>query len=378
MERLTFELEFITPAFIGGADPDKKAELRPASFVGLMRYWFRVIAGAFVSSTEELFKLESELFGNSEKAGKVWVRIIGNVQNSIKECQTWKISQNDARDFGKVYLGYGNILYVNFKKDKYVKKFPELYKLCKQRNFNKGNITVRPWLMKEQKANLEVMAPRHHVEKVEALLFIISQIGAIGSRNRRGWGSLYLKPLYDKGSYRNWTYWDRKELRKAFDNIGGIPKYIEIYSLKESTTYTKPMEALEHIGRKYREFRSRKNPDYENVKEFLEGKTVENIEVRRVYFGLPLSFRFRSLNNREAEIVSPTGRFASPVRFRIIRLSSGNFMPLIIHIKHEEEDLPSNLKIKDKSSGKIQDIHKPLNNIFYKFVTENNLVREDI
>jgi CRISPR/Cas system CMR-associated protein Cmr1 (group 7 of RAMP superfamily) len=43
VKRLTFDLEFITPAFIGGAN--QQAELRPASFVGLLRWWWRALKG---------------------------------------------------------------------------------------------------------------------------------------------------------------------------------------------------------------------------------------------------------------------------------------------------------------------------------------------
>ena len=77
MRKLTFELEFITPAFIGNAQ--QQAELRPASFVGLLRWWWRVILATYLNNSEEIFKYEAELFGSQEKTAKIMVRTKGHV-----------------------------------------------------------------------------------------------------------------------------------------------------------------------------------------------------------------------------------------------------------------------------------------------------------
>lgn len=43
MERLVVTLKTITPLFLGGAEPDKWAELRAPSIKGAMRFWYRAI-----------------------------------------------------------------------------------------------------------------------------------------------------------------------------------------------------------------------------------------------------------------------------------------------------------------------------------------------
>lgn len=61
-------LEFITPAFLCGAD-QSKAELRPASIRGQLRWWFRVLGGSR--------EMESALFGGvhgGTTASKIVVR----------------------------------------------------------------------------------------------------------------------------------------------------------------------------------------------------------------------------------------------------------------------------------------------------------------
>ncbi len=124
-EKLEYKLEFITPAFIGGAFPDKEAELRPASFIGILRWWFRNLALTVTDNLEAIYKLESELFGNTKRAGKVWVNIepIGKVEISPEDVKekllgTVRFLPLKGRKqeifYPYLYLGYGNILNISF------------------------------------------------------------------------------------------------------------------------------------------------------------------------------------------------------------------------------------------------------------------------
>ncbi len=77
MKKLTFELEFITPAFIGGAN--QQAELRPASFVGLLRWWWRALKGE--CDIKKLREEEIKIFGGDGKmASLVYLRVEGDVR----------------------------------------------------------------------------------------------------------------------------------------------------------------------------------------------------------------------------------------------------------------------------------------------------------
>ena len=73
--KTTFKLKVLTPMFMGGADPEGEPELRPASIRGAMRFWFRAIAGAVTNKPEDVYRLESEVFGNTERKSKVVVRV---------------------------------------------------------------------------------------------------------------------------------------------------------------------------------------------------------------------------------------------------------------------------------------------------------------
>jgi CRISPR/Cas system CMR-associated protein Cmr1 (group 7 of RAMP superfamily) len=81
MRELKVTLETVTPLFLGGAD-NRTPELRPPPFRGMMRYWFRALAGGVVGDDGRALKTirekEAEIFGGAdEKHGQsaVWVRL---------------------------------------------------------------------------------------------------------------------------------------------------------------------------------------------------------------------------------------------------------------------------------------------------------------
>ena len=73
LERMEFEVEIITPLFLGGADP-KKAELRAPSIKGALRFWWRALHPHL--SLRALKEEEAKLFGDAGgKSGKSKIRI---------------------------------------------------------------------------------------------------------------------------------------------------------------------------------------------------------------------------------------------------------------------------------------------------------------
>jgi len=119
VKRLTFELEFITPAFIGGAN--QQAELRPASFVGLLRWWWRALKGE--CKIEKLREEEVKIFGGIAKnprkeeikmASPVYLRVEGDVRKGedlINEYRlSWSFDKNRRALIG-LHAGVGYLYY---------------------------------------------------------------------------------------------------------------------------------------------------------------------------------------------------------------------------------------------------------------------------
>ena len=331
-EKLEYELELITPAFIGGAFPKERAELRPASFIGILRWWFRNLALTFTDDLNEIYNLESKLFGNTKKAGKVWVRF-GDIPK--EEYKQFEVPQNV--DIGILaYLGYGNF---------------------------RGTKIVKAFLPSRTKVKLTILVPKKYKNLLENLLFIVSQLGALGGRNRRGWGNFYLNSLNGKKES-----WKSCKVERAYENfISELCKFIprgdsvqiiriyEIYYEEQN-----PLGVLDKIGKDYRGFRERydcnrskvnnhlqrkQECDYTQVKKFLQRKHQHSTVIyNRAWFGLPIRARYKSLSGKSATInvfqknlqERRERRLASPVIFRVFRNSDGKFGVLFIVFYHSE------------------------------------------
>jgi CRISPR-associated protein Cmr1 len=97
-------------------------------------------------------------------------------------------------------------------------------------------------------------------------------------------------------------------------------------------------ETLDAAGRSFQDFRVRRPPDYENVKQALgTGRAPANAP-ERTAFGLPLAFRYTSLGRDagEAEFVPRRDgperkRHASLLRIRVTRLGD-RLHPLFVRM----------------------------------------------
>jgi len=292
----TFTLTFTTPAFIGGADRTK-AEFRIPSFVGILRYWFRNLALTATDDLNAVYGLETKLFGNTDGAGLVRVCVEKEnikVKNSLKG-----LDQNLG------YLGYGNFV---------------------------GTRTVREFIEPDSQVKLTFLYPKKYekLKLLESLLFLVSHLGALGSRNRRGWGAFYLKPEGGSG-YESWEVWNFEELERAYNEFasffspsGASLQEIRVYELPYK--HSDALGILKKIGKNYKEFRQYLPPDYLNLKrlllrQFKHPKVVYN----RSWLGLPIIARYRSVNNVSAEVrlfrtdEEKPSRLASPLIFRPVK-----------------------------------------------------------
>ena len=156
MEQVKYNLETVTTSFCQDARQNR-AELRPASFKGLLRYWYR--AGIAETRLSELHKKENQLLGSTEESASFAIRIndINQINNNrqyqTRECPVphWKERKDkNAFPFVGLETGVPFGLELSFRN-----------KISKQK-------------MKQIKAAFEI-----------SLL-----LGGIGQRSRRGFGSI--------------------------------------------------------------------------------------------------------------------------------------------------------------------------------------------
>gem|GEM_PF-3339681 len=303
MQRLRFRMNIITPMFLGGVDP-LVAETRPASIMGILRYWYRIlIANKYASDYginsprdwedykkwadnrhegktlwERVYEDEGKLFGTQERAGKVRIRM-----NHIRR----KLSSSDVRkwtdgEFAKKvsYIGYGPILYVNLSKDRY----RHLRKLYSGNGFGpvRGFFTSDSRLTEPVKVlrdiGLDFIVDDETIsDKLIGLLWFVSMFGSLGSRSRKGWGSFHLIPEGDDHGFKSWEFDEQsfkedfeKAWKKLSENHSSTVGNIEVY-------FAGNVIGPESFNGTYRSYFFPNPRNYRIPRNIME----------RIYFGLP-------------------------------------------------------------------------------------------
>lgn len=235
MKTITFQCETITPMFLAGAD-GKTPELRPPSIKGALRFWWRAMNGHLPLT--ELKKREGEIFGNNEKRSKVVIR-------------------TEIDDF----VAKEELLVPH-------KKF------MKQKAIPVGT---------KFKIHLSLTSATNNFnyQKLDALFILVSALGGLGKRVRRGMGGFTIE---------NIDY-----------SIDEITKYLNIISPDK--------------------FKTNKNTINYTIWKGLDFPYIKSIEIGRADINLlekisESTHEVKDIDNRGYEISlghAYRGRFASPV-----------------------------------------------------------------
>ena len=214
MERIAFEVEFVTPCFLGGADNTNTAEWRAASIRGQLRWWLRAVAGGkFAGDLQKVVDAETRLFGSTNASGSVRLRVgptpsgalsRGTVDPYPRNCgpeELLRRSGGDPRNKKELarvslgarpsnpinYLAYGCLNFV------------------KPKGATHGRVeAVRPAIAPGEVATFEVRLVRplsdDDRELLARSLWAWLHLGGIGARCRRGLGSLALRHAQTLGT----------------------------------------------------------------------------------------------------------------------------------------------------------------------------------
>lgn len=191
MKRIEAKFQVVTPCFLGGANHDEEAELRLPSIKGVLRFWWRALNYSQIAKgatnpneiIENLREKEGKLFGSSEQGkdqgqSSLIMRLSAESQNlpEIGKNEILRDENRNAVGIGARYLGYG---VMNIK--------GKLERPCLARrkdSFYPFEFTLQIGA-KEQK----------HLEDVLPALKLFGLLGGLGSKSRKGYGSLNLIEL---------------------------------------------------------------------------------------------------------------------------------------------------------------------------------------
>lgn len=289
MEKITYEIEFITPAFIGGAN--QQAELRPASFVGLLRWWWRVVLASFINDANSIYEWDGKLFGTQDRAGSVFLRL--KCERTSKEItEEWNASK------GTQYEGKGYMLGMGGRKRSYIKP----------------GTTFK----------LELIVPNAYKEAVDALVKLSITFGGIGYRGRKGFGSMRITNCDVGHEVLEVSFWRElikklglKETEPNFDlpNLRNLILLKYKYRENRNWDWQKALNELGEIYRRVRLEGKDKTPEYEScIYYFLRKKRInfEKVNFANLPFGLPIMFQSKTLRVEYKD----TQRKDSPTKYK--------------------------------------------------------------
>jgi CRISPR-associated protein Cmr1 len=294
VEILEATLEILTPLFAGGASPNDRGEFRASSLRGILRSW----AGRLFVGGEAAFGKAGVGSGDSLSSP-----LALSVSDPPSGSQPWG-PLGFSRMSGGGYFGYSLDMGNNRRKAVEAGRSAQI-----------RIIPRRPKLAEEAR---RIWA---------ASLWCLDRFGGMGSRSRRGFGSVQLKEwkgwaetekLRVTGQARDPKEWAR-DAEEGWEQIGrwfASPDERSRRLRGGKALILKPgypgwKDALNSMGEKYREFR--------------KGRPRE----ARTALGLPVSFRDGETFEARGENV---GRSASRALFKVIRLGDSRYYGVLTRL----------------------------------------------
>ena len=357
----TLHYRIVTPMFLGGENQQADAtQFRNASFKGALRFWWRALNWGRclqaephpMAALKELHQREGELFGlasDGKNSRQSQVQIHSELQGAERKlpvtAPTPKKSEKPLEEVSYL-LGQGLFDHKSGVTRQYLEG---------------GNLTIR--------LNFKLGMSEADIQSVEQAAIALGLFGGLGSRARKGLGSLALNQLERPG-----------QPVREFATIESIAAFIQALDFSAladaplsaftqatridvSATAGKALDALTAIGNELQMYRSfgqngkvnghpaRRNfvADHDSVQAATQGGRLQQLPKRAV-FGLPHNYFFSSTKGKLDITTEDEGRRASPLLVHIHPLKDGQFVA--IQTLLPGVFLPDEMKIEAKGKSK--------------------------
>ena len=365
MYKITFECETITPMFLAGAD-QRTPELRAPSIKGALRFWWRAMHGDLQTNT--LKEDEAKIFGGTGNAPQkslilLRTRVLNaTISNNLRKI-VWDENRKRPKDG---YEGTAYLLYSTFMQNR-----------------------EKPFFKKLKFELLFMSRDKSKLKEAGHCFWLLSNLGGLGTRARRGAGNFRVLNITDEHGllkdidFRTNSIQDNKGLTKYLKHHLSLIKQMYINNNNSNFQFSNltnmklfvgpalptAWEALNFMGSNYQKFRSRREPDYTKVKKYLQ-ENISFDELEKSGFGLPILYRFRSLNGKTATIEGASKnrrRSASHLIFRVIRGQNNSFFPILITFNTKILPNEDKIIVKTKNKKPLY-INQPSSNIINEFI----------
>lgn len=317
MNRVEARFRIVTPMFIGDAE-QKATSIRPPSIKGALRFWWRAIRwprfivdtkGELHTALKQLHAEESRLFGaaagkDSGGQGAFLLRV--PQQPAFKPDTSWPRDGSGATT-GSGYMAFGILASGSAKKGNikpHREGIPEKLEFTLEARFRPGADPV-------------------DIEEIKEAIRAWGLLGGLGSRSRRGMGSITLLSLNNNDCLLTKVRY-QEEVERILGlgaSVAGLPPFTAISSQAKFALISEGADARkvhDDAGNKYRNHRGQPGKLHGHAK---------------IGFGLPL------------QGVTQDDRRASPLLFHVQELAGKQYaagclyLPAFFHRSHAEANL---------------------------------------
>lgn len=336
MEKLTFELEFITPAFIGGALPEK-AELRPASFIGLLRWWWRALRCE--GDIKKLYKEEVKIFGGHLEDGAVAARVALRIKENVNI-----VENKPLKDYAGLNYFYNKQKGTLSGKDSGIG-----YLLYSTMLPNRA----RGFITEGSKFELTLLGDSEAIKHYIASLWCLVFLGGVGTRARRGGGNmncLSVEPAFRELSFQpepqDPIVWLERNLKQAKKIVNG-----ELSGKELNYPHLCPSVKIALSKRDFKDYKEALNEIGGLFKQYREDNKHRLFDMG--YFGLPIKHsnnKFLTADGyfrRSSPLIIRVLRVVNSYRWMVVKLN-GKFLPEGVKLKFINQQEPVDQKKADK------------------------------
>ncbi len=284
--------------FLSGAD-GSTPELRPPSIKGALRFWWRAMNGG---DYKELKKREDDIFGSENKRSKLILKILEPFPN---------VTNNPLPDNEEYTI---KTYFKEYRKNKYNKPQPTYninilhylaYGPIEKQQLKRGYINTSELFY------LRLSYPEEFSRQIEQAFLALSRFGALGSRNRNGYGCFKISG-FDK-KFANQI--DLESLKKEHPaKFTTFSKDMVYYQTEVKPTWH---EALVDIGKKY-----------QNARQNVEKWRGYN---KRILLTQPIT----NTNKENATPILKEGRHSKPYFLHVEKIDKNEFKGKILCLPYE-------------------------------------------
>ncbi len=320
---LRAKYRIVTPMF--SSRNGENAELRIASIKGAMRFWWRTLMWSTTNDCEELLKKENRIFGSTDAQSLVRLRLLNkSLQNNERKNHQFE----EGKLIGAHYLAYGVMEAFNSKKKQ--KKAGQI----NREMIPGGSFEIEVWLYGSNVKPKEIENIKEQLKKV---LILLGTVGGIGSKSRKGYGSLTITGLYEDDDEVVIEPDVKQRIASVLGNLSSINPEWTAWSTNSRVILTRKAgettsnQLLNSIGLEELYYRSWGKDGYVNGREReenfkfdhdLEKSPNSKHHPERVAFGLPHNY-----GKGRSHAVEPFNK-------ELNRRAS----PLFIHIHQEKKE----------------------------------------